>query len=61
MARVLGLAAVPATLLTLGGIFCPETPNSLIERGKREQGRQILTKIRATQSQCRVRGYGGGL
>lgn len=44
----LGLAAVPAVLLTLGGLFCPETPNSLIERGKTEQGRHILTRIRGT-------------
>jgi sugar porter (SP) family MFS transporter len=46
----LGLAAVPALLLTLGGLFCPETPNSLIERGKCEQGRQVLTKIRGTEN-----------
>ena len=30
----LALAGVPAIVLTLGGIFLPETPNSLIERGK---------------------------
>ncbi|XP_024382260.1 sugar transport protein 7 isoform X2 [Physcomitrium patens] len=45
----LGLAAVPAVLLTLGGLYCPETPNSLIERGKTEQGRHILAKIRGTE------------
>lgn len=28
----LGLAAVPASVLTLGGILLPESPNSLIER-----------------------------
>lgn len=28
----LGLAAVPAVVLFLGGIFLPESPNSLIER-----------------------------
>ena len=30
----LALAGLPAIVLTLGGIFLPETPNSLIERGK---------------------------
>ena len=29
----LGLAAVPGTILLIGGLFLPETPNSLIERG----------------------------
>ena len=46
----LGLAAVPASLLIFGGLFCPETPNSLIERGKLERGRHILTRIRGTQN-----------
>lgn len=46
----LGLAAVPAVLLTLGGLFCPETPNSLIERGKTDEGHHILTKIRGTDN-----------
>lgn len=30
----LALAGLPAIVLTLGGIFLPDTPNSLIERGK---------------------------
>lgn len=29
----LGLAAVPGIILLIGGLFLPETPNSLIERG----------------------------
>jgi hypothetical protein len=33
----LGLAAVPATVLLLGGIFLHDTPNSLIERGHPEK------------------------
>nr|GMC65107.1 sugar transport protein 7 [Ipomoea batatas] len=40
----LGLAAVPALLMTVGGILLPETPNSLIEQGKREKGRNILQR-----------------
>lgn len=46
----LGLAAVPATFMTVGGYFLPETPNSLIERGYHEEGRGILQKIRGTQN-----------
>eukprot|EP00253_Pinus_taeda_P034094 PITA_34094 len=37
----LGLAAVPALLMTVGGMFLPETPNSLIERGRLGEGRAI--------------------
>ncbi|KAH7675029.1 Sugar/inositol transporter protein [Dioscorea alata] len=44
----LGLAAVPAFLMTVGGFFLPETPNSLIERGLEEKGRRVLEKIRGT-------------
>jgi MFS family permease len=42
----LGLAGVPACLLILGSIVCPETPNSLIERGHFEKGRATLEKVR---------------
>ncbi|XP_061348179.1 sugar transport protein 7-like isoform X1 [Gastrolobium bilobum] len=44
----LGLAAIPALLMTIGGIFLPDTPNSLIERGSKEKGRKLLEKIRGT-------------
>ena len=33
----LGLAAVPGFILLMGGLFLPETPNSLIERGYLQQ------------------------
>lgn len=46
----LGLATVPALLMTIGGVLLPETPNSLIERGMREQGRKVLEKIRGTKN-----------
>ncbi|KAI3891434.1 hypothetical protein MKX03_020716 [Papaver bracteatum] len=46
----LGLAAAPALLMTVGGYFLPETPNSLIEQGKKERGREILEKIRGTKN-----------
>lgn len=45
----LGLAAIPALLMTVGGLFLPETPNSLIERGSKETGRKLLEKIRGTE------------
>ena len=45
----LGLAAAPALLMTVGGILLPETPNSLIERGRKEKGREVLEKIRGTK------------
>lgn len=35
-------AGVPALVLTLGGLLLPDTPNSLIERGHQEQGKQVL-------------------
>ncbi|KAK7291986.1 hypothetical protein RIF29_07583 [Crotalaria pallida] len=44
----LGLAAIPAILMTVGGIFLPDTPNSLVERGSKEKGRKLLEKIRGT-------------
>lgn len=44
----LGLAAVPAILMTVGGMLLPETPNSLIERGLHDKGKKVLEKIRGT-------------
>ena len=44
----LALAAVPASMLTLGAIFLPETPNSLIQRSVDHQtAKQMLQRIRA--------------
>ena len=33
----LGFAFVPSTVLFMGGIFLPDSPNSLLERGHHEQ------------------------
>ncbi|MQL95382.1 hypothetical protein Taro_028045 [Colocasia esculenta] len=44
----LGLACVPATLMFVGGIYLPETPNSLVEQGRLETARQVLEKVRGT-------------
>lgn len=44
----LGLAAAPATVMFIGGLFLPETPNSLVEQGKLDEGRRVLEKVRGT-------------
>lgn len=44
----LALAGVPAAIITLGSIFLPDTPNSLIERGYADKARKMLVKIRGT-------------
>uniref|UniRef100_A0A7C8YYC0 Major facilitator superfamily (MFS) profile domain-containing protein n=1 Tax=Opuntia streptacantha TaxID=393608 RepID=A0A7C8YYC0_OPUST len=46
----LGLAAVPATMVTLGGLILPDSPNSLIDRGQRQEAKRILQKIRGTDN-----------
>ncbi|KAK1292019.1 Sugar transport protein 7 [Acorus calamus] len=46
----LGLAAAPALVMTIGGFFLPETPNSLIEQGSTDKGRQVLERIRGTRN-----------
>lgn len=46
----LGLAALPALLMTVGGVLLPETPNSLVERGLVDRGRKTLEKIRGTKN-----------
>ncbi|KAK4489401.1 hypothetical protein RD792_005210 [Penstemon davidsonii] len=46
----LALAAAPASILTIGAVFLPETPNSLIQHGHddQEKAKKILQKIRGT-------------
>ncbi|KAI3888018.1 hypothetical protein MKW92_029266 [Papaver armeniacum] len=45
----LALAAVPAIIMTVGAIFLPDTPNSLLERGHQEKAKTMLQKIRGNQ------------
>ncbi|KAL5972993.1 Sugar transport protein mst3 [Asimina triloba] len=47
----LGGAAVPALIISLGSLFLPDTPNSLIERfpDDKEKARSMLLKIRGTK------------
>ncbi|KAG0497523.1 hypothetical protein HPP92_002214 [Vanilla planifolia] len=42
----LGLAIIPAAIITVGAIVLPETPNSLVERGKEDKARAMLRRIR---------------
>ncbi|XP_062183500.1 hexose carrier protein HEX6-like isoform X2 [Phragmites australis] len=47
----LGLAGVPAAFFTLGAIFLPETPNSLVQQGlDRHKVKALLQKIRGTDA-----------
>lgn len=45
----LGLAAAFALGLLVGSIVLPESPNSLIERGMVDKGRQVLERLRGTK------------
>lgn len=40
------MGAVPALTLFFGSMTLPDTPNSLVQRGRPEDGRRILQKIR---------------
>ncbi|KDP41373.1 hypothetical protein JCGZ_15780 [Jatropha curcas] len=42
----LGLAIVPAAIMTIGALLISDTPSSLVERGKLEQARKSLIKVR---------------
>ncbi|GMH19503.1 hypothetical protein Nepgr_021344 [Nepenthes gracilis] len=42
----LGGAMVPATIVTVGALLLPDTPNSLIERGNHEEAEAMLKRIR---------------
>ncbi|KAF3784690.1 D-xylose-proton symporter [Nymphaea thermarum] len=44
----LALAAVPAVIMTVGSVFLPDTPNSLVERGHHEKAKRMLQCIRGT-------------
>lgn len=46
----LGLAGIPALLLTVGALMVVDTPNSLIERGRLEEGKAVLRRIRGTDN-----------
>ena len=46
----LGLAAVPASVILLGALLIPDTPSSLLVRGRVEQARAALRRIRGPKA-----------
>merc|ERR1712226_73789 len=46
----LALAAVPAIMISVGSVFLPDTPNSILERGYPEKAKDMLRKIRGTNN-----------
>ncbi|MQM22426.1 hypothetical protein Taro_055479, partial [Colocasia esculenta] len=46
----LGLAGIPALMLTVGSFLVTDTPNSLIERGRLDEGKAVLRRIRGTDN-----------
>nr|KAJ0213968.1 hypothetical protein LSAT_V11C400179380 [Lactuca sativa] len=46
----LGGAVIPALIITIGSLFLPETPNSMIERGNKEEAREKLRRIRGVDN-----------
>lgn len=45
----LAIAAFPAILITIGGIYLPDTPNSLVQRERFDEGRNVLRRIRGIE------------
>ncbi|KAJ7968456.1 sugar transporter 1 [Quillaja saponaria] len=45
----LGGAVVPALIISIGSLILPDTPNSMIERGKHDEARVHLRRIRGVQ------------
>ncbi|CAL0320431.1 unnamed protein product [Lupinus luteus] len=46
----IAFSAIPAIMLTVGGFMVDDTPNSLVERGKEEEGLIVLKKIRGVDN-----------
>lgn len=42
-------AGLPSIVLTLGGLLLPDTPNSLLDRGKAAEARAVLVRVRGTE------------
>lgn len=45
----LAMGAVPSLILLFGSMMLPDTPNSLVQRGRVEDGRKVLQRIRGTE------------
>ncbi|KAK2982334.1 hypothetical protein RJ640_009031 [Escallonia rubra] len=46
----LGCAAIPAIIMTIGALSIPDTPSSLIQRGRYNEARQSLNQVRGVDS-----------
>lgn len=46
----LAMGAVPALTLFFGSMLLPDTPNSLVQRGRADDGRKVLQRIRGTDN-----------
>lgn len=44
------MGAVPSLILFFGSMLLPDTPNSLVQRGRNEDGRKVLQRIRGTDN-----------
>lgn len=44
----LGLGAVPAVIFVIGSLCLPDSPSSLVERGRHEDAKKELVKMRGT-------------
>lgn len=42
-------AVIPSSIVTLGSLFLPDTPNSLINRDSHEEAQSLLRRIRGTE------------
>ncbi|CAL2235474.1 unnamed protein product [Prunus armeniaca] len=49
LAPLLGLAIVPATIMTTGALFISDSPTSLVQRNRLDQARKSLIKIRGKE------------
>ncbi|XP_072526538.1 solute carrier family 2 member 13b isoform X2 [Salminus brasiliensis] len=47
---IMGLSSVPAVLQFVGFLFLPESPRWLLQKGRSQQARKVLTHIRATEN-----------
>lgn len=55
----LGMGVIPSLMLLFGSMMLPDTPNSLVQRGRPDEGRKVLQRIRGTDN-VNVEVCGGG-
>lgn len=47
---MLGLSSIPAVVQFIGFFFLPESPRWLLQKGRSQEARQVLSRIRAGQN-----------